>query len=49
MEEPEKPESIKHIEEMTNRIEFDIISIECNPEDKIIEWFKKIFGGNDED
>lgn len=48
MEEPEKPEFIEYIDEKTGRKEFTILSVECNPEDLIIEWFKKIFGGNDE-
>lgn len=42
----DKPDSIRHIDEITNRTEFDIVSIECNPEDIIIGWFKKLFGGS---
>ena len=45
-DETDKPDSIGHIDKITKRKEFTVYSVECNWDDAIVKWFKKLFGGS---
>lgn len=42
----DKPDSIRHIDEITRKTDITVYSVECNWEDAIVRWFKKLFGGS---
>ena len=42
----EKPDTIRHIDELDNRVEITVVEVKCNWDDKLVSWFKNLFGGN---